>query len=582
MKGVPLVLFLVLAIAALAGCVQSDSSKTGSNSVPAGAASFPAGTFQVDKLSPKQFTAKAAEETWVTASDGKRMNAAVYRPDTTEKVPVYINFSPYWADTAMTKGDAFATYMIDEYVPRGFAVVLAAVRGTGHSEGCFEVGSDRELMDLNEVVDFFSKQSWSNGNIAAGAKSYDATSQNGMVAKFPHPALKGIFHVEGITDMYSYTYQEGVPARQDAAAFNAEYSATQGLSEYGPTGAVAGDPTDESPESLARLADDAACTQTPMHVANPGASMVAGVKTAYWQERDWTTSIAHSKWEGSIFFVHGLQDWNVQPSHILPWLTEVQKNKGIHVYAWIHQWTRDDQVGGDGHVYPKRTDWNVTMLAWLDTILKGKDVGFKLDDYQVQGDDMQWRESAVWPPRGQVLTVTAARGLTPDLSGVATLPVGTFPPGVADRITGEVIANVTATSTNPDPVIEVSLVDVDGDGHASVFGEGVLRGVLRDSLESPTPVPLGQATAYSVRLFPLDHIVLPGHHVEVRFGHMPSPNVDVGNPQNSGVTSGVQHAFVLPSQELGITYTGPAEVRMPIAPADTLPVQPALMNCFTC
>ncbi len=553
MKGSVAFLILVLTAATLAGCAQQNNPGTTSGAPPAGYTTVPGGTFAADALSPKMYAVQPVQEMWTTASDGVRINSAVYRPDTTEKVPVYINFSPYWADTATTKGDNFASYMIDEYVPRGFAVVLTAVRGTGHSEGCFEVGSDRELKDLNEVVDFFSKQSWSTGSIAAGAKSYDATSQNGMIAKFPHPALKGIFHVEGITDMYSYTFQEGVPARVDAAAFNADYSVGQGLAEYGfPAAAVAGSPTDETPESLARLSGDAACPELAMHVANPAASMATGVKTAYWTERDWTTSIAKSAWHGSIFFVHGLQDWNVQPSHILPWLSEVQKNAGISVYAWIHQWTADDKVGGDGHVYPKRTDWNVTMLAWLDTILKNKNVGFELNDYQVQADDGVWRDSKVWPPTNSWIDVQGASN-GGEVVAAKDAPV---------RISGEVVVDVQATSTNPDPVIEVSLVDFGGSAPV-VFGEGVLRGILRDSLETPSPVVYGQSYTYHVKLFPLDHVVLAGHQVKVGFG------------------AGVSHATPLPQQELGITY-GAATLHFPTASLDTLPVQPTLMKCFTC
>src|ERR1051326_6905070 len=201
----------------LAGCAASKAPST--------ATQPPA---QAGVLSPKQFAIKAPELVMLPSSvDGKHLENAIYRPDTPEKVPVYINFSPYWGDTTMKEGDAFSQYMIHEYVPRGYAVVLSSVRGTGHSEGCFQIGGDLELKDAYDVVDYFSKQPWSNGNLGAGAKSYDATTQNGMIAKFPHPALKTIFHVSGITDMYRYNGKDGV-TYANGPEFTPRYYVTHG------------------------------------------------------------------------------------------------------------------------------------------------------------------------------------------------------------------------------------------------------------------------------------------------------------------------------------------------------------------
>src|SRR6185436_17040344 len=101
MKLAFLAAFLFLA-GALAGCTQQYTETA---STAPGRAPFDPGV-----LSKADRKALAPEEVWVPSStDGKRMNAAVYRPDTDEKVPVFINFSPYWGDTPMTEGDRFAT-----------------------------------------------------------------------------------------------------------------------------------------------------------------------------------------------------------------------------------------------------------------------------------------------------------------------------------------------------------------------------------------------------------------------------------------------------------------------------------------
>lgn len=543
-------LLLAFGMAALAGCAQkgNDAAEEGATNTPFDAAS----------LSPAIYSILPAEEVWVQASGdltsgeaGLRLHNAVFRPDTDEPVPVFINFSPYWADSAMQGGDAFGQYMIAEYVPRGYAVVLSAIRGTGHSEGCFEVASDRESLDVHEVIAHFASEAWSNGNVAAGGKSYDSTSQNGMIAKFPHPALKGLFHVSGITDMYSYTFAKGTPARVDSAAFTTTYGIGESLAEYGAGAAGAGSTDDDGPESLARLAGEA-CVDTPEGAGNALVSTLAGAKTPYWVERDWTRDIAASEWDGSIFFVHGLQDWNVQPSHIQPWIDEVQKNGKIEVLGWLHQWAAQDAFEcqpGNGHVYPMRTDWNQTMLRWMDGILKGKPVLDGFWGYEIQDTECRWRRDTQWPP---------AASATVEAADAATLPLGDG----AVRVSGVVRIEVEATATNPDPVITAVLYD-EAAGMRTWVGEAVLRAVYRDSLEQPAPVTPGQAITYHLETYPLDHVVEAGHKLIVDFGATPEKSV------------------ALPTQTLGVVYgTGTFEV--PIGDLDLIEPQPIWSKCFAC
>jgi predicted acyl esterase len=537
----------VLLAPALGGCLDDDSDLAEPVLPP------------LDSLSQNLHAILPPEEVWVTTTGtltptetGIRLHNAVYRPDTDEPVPVFINFSPYWDDSAMAEGDAFAQYMIHEYVPRGFAVVLSAVRGTGHSEGCFEVASDRESLDVHEVVAHFASEPWSNGNVAAGGKSYDSTSQNGMVAKFPHPALKGLFHVSGITDMYSYTFAKGTPARVDSAAFTTNYGVGQSVGEYVGGAAGAGGADDDSPESLARLAGEG-CAATPEGAANAGASTVAGAKTPYWVERDWTRTIATSTWNGSIFFVHGLQDWNVQPSHIQPWIDQVHANGGIEVLGWLHQWAAQDEFEcepGNGHVYPMRTDWNETMLRWMDHVLKGKDTGMdQLYGYDVQDTQCRWRHDPSWPP-SETLTV---QGLH---AQALPLPEGPV------RISGVVAIDAAATSSQPDPVITAVLYD-EGGGERTWVGEAVLRAVFRESLESPSPVTPGATIAYHLETYPMDHVVEAGHRLVVEYGAMPDKSVAV------------------PTQLLGVTY-GPGTLTLPIGDLELVDPQPQWMECFAC
>jgi predicted acyl esterase len=536
---VPLAVLLIASL--LGGCLDpkgSDEAEEGRG---------------LDPLSPAQFGALTVEETWVASSvDGKRIHNAVYRPETDEAVPVFINFSPYWGDSAVTKGDAFGTYMVDEYVARGYAIVLSAVRGTGHSEGCFQIGGDLELQDTYDVVDFFSKQPWSNGKVAAGGKSYDSTTQNGMVAKVPHPALEGIFHVSGITDMYRYNYYGGVPYAT-GPIFNTYYY-FQGTSEYGlPVpligGAGGGPPGEEGPDSLARVLDDVACTELPQMQLSGVGSGATGMKDEYWVERDWTRFIAESAWDGSIFFVHGFQDWNVKPDNMLPWLANLPPEVKARTLGWLHQW----QNGGDGHVYPMRTDWNETMLRWMDHVLKGSDNGMdQMWGFELQSmgeeTDQVWTRVKDWPPTVDEITLEGSPAANELL---ATQPY---------HLTGGAWAEVTALVAEPQAVLSVRLEKTDG----TWVSEGVLRAMYRDGLDTPSLVLPGEPLTYRVDLFPFDLHLAEGKTLRLVTGEMP------------------QYTLATPAELAAVTYQG-FVLHLPTSDDSVqLDPQPVPMDCFTC
>ncbi len=544
-----LAVFAILTTMTLAGCASEKPD--GGVGLPE-----PDPVYTLDDLSQKVFDILPVVEEWVTMDDGQRMHNAVYRPDTNESVPVFINFSPYWGDTAELGGDAFSQYMIDEYVPRGYAVVLTALRGTGHSEGCFSIGGDRELRDMHDVVDHYANAAWSNGNIATGGKSYDSSPTNGLIAKFPHPALKGVFHVSGITDMYAYNYHGGVPYTT-GPVFNTYYY-LQGTDEYGVSLVGAGTANDEDAESLARLIDDVACPDLPFVQAHGIGSGVTGMKTDYWQERDWAQFIGDSDWDGSIFFVHGLQDWNVKPDHILPWINNLPEQ--IRVKGWLHQ---------GAHVYPERTDWNQTMLRWMDHELKGIDTGFWAEPaWDVRGIDGLWRESEAWPP-AMVEASLAFVGATSSAISTATYRIDVEALGMANqtgytRISGSPLIHVTPNYVNADPVATATL-HLNGQW----VGEAFLRVLYRDGLEMPSPVVPGSFETISLQAYPLDIAVGPDDDLTVTFG---------GTPRNGLAT---------PAQAAGILWDGSLSplgptIELPVAKADARADQPTDMRCFAC
>ncbi|MHB8633808.1 MAG: CocE/NonD family hydrolase [Thermoplasmatota archaeon] len=557
MQGMRVAAALLLSAVALAACTGPPTHPATTNPAPA----------PVYRILPPVDVPVAS------SGDGKLIDNALYLPAVPNgtPVPVYIIFSPYWGDSAMNEGrdsaGEFSHWFIHAFVPRGYAVVLSAIRGTGHSEGCFQLGGDQELKDSYDVVEHFGTQAWSNGNVGAGGKSYRATTQNGLIAKYPPPHLKTLFDVEGITDMYRYNGKDGV-TYENGLAFNGYYYAGQSLDEYGLAPGVVGagqaSPMDESPASLARLADKAGCTTLPAEQSSGAGTAASGMKDAYWQERDWIHFLPQSTWKGSILYEEGFQDWNVKPDNMDPFLQEAQAN-GIAVKGWLHQWT---EGAHGGHVYPMRADFNDTLVRWLDHYLKGVPNGIDSElGYDLEGTDGVWRHSATWPPAATHSTVAPMDGVL------------VAPRAQAVRIAGTPTATVTATGNTTDPVIRATLWVKNGTA-LKWANEAVRRVDLSDDLTQLVPYAPGSPIHRNVTFYPMDLVLQPGESLVVKLGISPA---DVaGDPVNGNPGAQTPPNFVFTPAQAQVSYQSVA-VAIPLAAMNTtLSPQPIPMSCWQC
>ncbi|WP_067698267.1 CocE/NonD family hydrolase [Nocardia jejuensis] len=181
----------------------------------------------------------------ITMSDGTVLKANVYRPMDAQgrivdtPLPTIVNLTPYTklvsmiADSALSipglndvlssflrgfdlssvglgglteltkalPGGAARLFTADRtLIQSGYTQVVADVRGTGFSEGVWQVFQEREQLDNVEVIDWASRQSWSDGKVGMSGISYSAINQ--MHAAEHHPeALKAIFPVEPGSDL---------------------------------------------------------------------------------------------------------------------------------------------------------------------------------------------------------------------------------------------------------------------------------------------------------------------------------------------------------------------------------------------
>ncbi len=145
----------------------------------------------------------------VALRDGVTLRLNVFRPITDDPVPVIMSAQPYGKDriparTRSGRGLNIQYRILPQphalrlsawtgweapdpavWVPRGYAVVNADLRGSGTSAGTGHLFSDEEAHDYAELIQWAGSQSWCNGKVGLDGVSYLAISQYGVAGVGP-------------------------------------------------------------------------------------------------------------------------------------------------------------------------------------------------------------------------------------------------------------------------------------------------------------------------------------------------------------------------------------------------------------
>ena len=142
------------------------------------------------------------EEVQIPMSDGVRLAVDLWRPKGAgddRPFPVLLEYLPYRKNDGRSgRYDLYAYF-----VRRGYVVARVDIRGTGNSEGTlipYEY-SEIEQRDGDQVIDWLSKQSFSNGNVGMFGISWSGFNAIHMAMRNP-PALKAIIAVDATDDLY--------------------------------------------------------------------------------------------------------------------------------------------------------------------------------------------------------------------------------------------------------------------------------------------------------------------------------------------------------------------------------------------
>ncbi len=170
------------------------------------------------KTSERKYGVVVDRHTKIRMDGGVEIDADIFRPDAPlEKFPAVLGVHCYpnplqsapIMPAGMTPGRGYIEAGDPQFfVRRGYAHVIANVRGTGASGGEYAHYGPQEVQDTAEIIDWIARQPWCDGNVGMFGVSYFAIAQLQVAALNP-PNLKCIFAPFGYTDFYRHKFYHG-------------------------------------------------------------------------------------------------------------------------------------------------------------------------------------------------------------------------------------------------------------------------------------------------------------------------------------------------------------------------------------
>lgn len=322
------------------------------------------------------------DELRVPMADGEELYVEVTRPKAAGEFPVIMEISPYHGTIADREGIRIFPDPTDAegnpigltgyFAPRGYAVAMVDLRGTGSSSGCLDHLGPDDAADMKTVVEWAAQQPWSNGRVGLTGHSYVGSTPTIAAAQKPE-GLVTIAPSAGLASMYDHQFQHGVP-------YYLQWAGPQWAYEYLAMGAdlppgipdpVQGMETGDNWED--HSPDETGCGwQSSAFTAGQG--QVTGQYQGWHAERDWRE--AATAIDLPIFMIHGVND-NAARIPAAEWFFGHRFERS-NDKVWLGQW--DHGSGGNticeqadpdlGHVNCRFEQWQYALHAWFDRHLQ--------------------------------------------------------------------------------------------------------------------------------------------------------------------------------------------------------------------
>ncbi len=330
-----------------------------------------------------------------TDGDGKpdRMHVSVSRQKQTEteglKVPVVYVTSPYFAGVSGTNKAYFwnpehelnaepperknpppikhqsrrpviSRSHLNEWIPRGYAVVHSCSPGTGLSQGCPTVGGQNESLAPKAVVDWLCGRAkgytsldgdeevtadWCTGKVGMTGTSYNGTLPLAC-ATTGVDGLEAIIPIAPNTSYYHYYRSHGL-VRHPGGYMGEDIDVLYDFIHSG------------DPENR----EHCDCEVRDKEMAD-NMDRITGDYNEFWAGRDYLNQL--DKLKAPVLMAHAFNDWNVMPEHSVR-IYQALKEKGVPVQCFFHQ-------GGHGGPPPMKQ-----MNRWFTRYLHGVENGVEDD-----------------------------------------------------------------------------------------------------------------------------------------------------------------------------------------------------------
>lgn len=511
-----------------------------------------------ETVSQPRYSVTVEKQLRARMRDGIHLSVDIFRPDSGEKFPALLAYSPYWNDgqylpvppgnphpTASWGNFAIECGDSEYFATRGYAHVIANVRGTGDSEGEYQLMGPLEQSDGYDLVEWIASQPWCNGNVGMVGVSYFSWIQYLVAAQNP-PHLKAISPLEGATDYYrDVCYRGGILSLGFLAYWNTEMSDRESTSQS---------ERELSQEELelriARTKEDNADIQHLYSVYQllraPKKNPILFDALMHPTDEDWyhqRSGYKHFHKIGVPTFCGAALDFC-----------------DLHLPGGFSAWSGVSEVPKKFLIYPRFHlrpfyENHDLLIRWFDHWLKGNDTGM-MDEppvsLWVQGKD-EWRYEDEWPlsrtkwsklylrENGRLAESEPSSEEQPDsfpnipyvtldsvLDGIPSLIYSTEPLAEDTEVTGPIALYLYASLDHTDGNWIVELRDAMPDGQRAVISKGWLKASFREldetastpyrpwhSYSRQVPVEPGKIEQYAVQIHDTSNVFLAGHKIEL-------------------------------------------------------------------
>jgi predicted acyl esterase len=530
-----------------------------------------------------------------TGQETVNIYVEVTKPKGDGAFPTILEASPYHGPNADRKGTRVFPDPVNEagqkigltgyFPPRGYAVVMMDLRGTGKSEGCLDHLGSKDAADMKTVIEWAAAQPWSNGRVGMAGHSYVGASQVAAAAQKP-AGLVTIVPSAGLASMYDHQFQMGVPYMLQWVGPMFAYELLA-MSRHLPPGIKdplgylgsngTGDNFNNDNQYFGCGWQSSAFTH--------GESNYTGQYKAWHAERDWTQEIKDV--DIPVFMIHGTQD-NAARIPAAEWFFgDREPNPADKV--WLGQWNHGGTTAstcGVVHVNCRRGQWTEALHAWFDKHLAQADIDtgppvevFLNDDVVYTADTWDKANTALtlYPSTNNALETTAGAAGTKVFQAQAMRSSANYAEFTSAPLTEPMVVsglpelNLSASVVGPNPHLAAYLYEKDsttGLKTATPISICTIAPILRDGIDKLAPITPRQKMTLKPQCWTGarnldvdDQLVLrigsPGNPITAGNHHVPvgsfDPEVTVylGEGETSITIPTVPNATVIPDVLVG-------------------------------